>query len=122
MANDEVPPTEPRQNVLSESEAREKGPWAQTARDGVVPAEQGGTHAPEKLLGEDPQLGSSVLGGLADSDEPATEDGVDLSGGDNADAISDGGPERPDGAEPDLRDAASGPRQVDLDSEAHAEN
>ena len=38
-------------------------------------------------------------------DEPATESGVDLSGGDNADAVTDGGPDLPDDAEPDLKDA-----------------
>jgi len=46
-----------------------------------------------------------VLGKTTGSQEPATEDGVDLSAGDNADATSDGGPEPRDG-EPDLKDAA----------------
>jgi hypothetical protein len=30
-----------------------------------------------------------------------------------ADAVTDGGPRRPEGGEPDLRDAAAPPRQVD---------
>jgi hypothetical protein len=85
-----------------------------------VPAEHGGANARGELLGDDPQLSSSVLGGLAASDEPASETGVDLTAGDEADATSDGGPDRPDeaGAEPDLRDAGAGPRQIDLDAES----
>ena len=39
-------------------------------------------------------------------------------GGDRADATTDGGAEQPANAEPDLRDAAAGPRQVDLNSAA----
>jgi hypothetical protein len=99
-----------------ETEAREKGPWAETAAEGIVPAELGGSDAPREMLAEDPELESSVLGRTTGSDEPATEDGVDLSAGDKADATTDGGPERPDDAEPDLRDAASGPPQSDIDS------
>jgi hypothetical protein len=101
---------------VGEQEAREKGPWAAQAREGVVPAELGGSDAPADLLPDDPELGSSVLGGPARTDEPATETGVDPHGGDNADATSDGGPDVPAGAEPDLKDATSGPRQVDLGS------
>jgi hypothetical protein len=97
-------------------EAREKGAWAATAGEGLVPAELGGSDAPRELLDEDPELGSSVLGTTTGSDQPATEAGVDLDAGDNADAISDGGPKRPEGAEPDLKDAGAGPRQVDLDA------
>lgn len=104
-------------SAMGEEEAREKGPWAERARDGIVPAELGGSDAPEEMLPDDPELGSSVLGGPARTDEPATEEGIDPHGGDHADATSDGGPENvPDGAEPDLKDAASGPRQVDVDS------
>ena len=115
----EVLPTERRGGAaLGDTEAQAKGPWAETAREGMVPAEHGGAEARDELLGDDPQLGSSVLGSLAASDEPATETGVDLSAGDRANATSDGGPNRPDGAEPDLRDAAAGPRQVDLDAES----
>jgi hypothetical protein len=58
------------------------------------------------MLADDPELGSSVLGRTTGSDEPATDDGVDLSAGDDADATSDGGQNVPEGAEPDLRDAA----------------
>ena len=42
--------------------------------------------APEELLGDDPELGSAVLGQTTGSDEPATEDGIDRAGGENADA------------------------------------
>jgi hypothetical protein len=94
-------------------EAREKGEWAGKAAEGIVPAELGGSDAPRSKLDDDPQLGSDVLGETTASDEPATSEGIDLSAGDDADATTDGGPERPEGGEPDLRDAASGPRQVD---------
>jgi hypothetical protein len=90
-----------------EEEAREKGPWAATAADGIVPAELGGSDAPREMLGDDPQLGSAVLGETTGSDEPATETGIDENSGDEADATTDGGPEPPDHAEPDLKDAAS---------------
>jgi hypothetical protein len=103
---DAVKPTEQRGGTTPDAaEAREKGEWAGTVADGMVPAELGGSDAPEELLGDDPELGSSVLGRTTDSDEPATEDGVDLSGGDKADATSDGGPDAPADAEPSLRDA-----------------
>jgi hypothetical protein len=114
---DPVNPTEQRGgSTPSEREADEKGPWAAKAADGIVSAELGGSDAPADLQGEDPELGSSALGATTGSDEPATETGVDPSGGDNADATSDGGPEPPAGAEPDLKDAAAGPRQADVKS------
>jgi hypothetical protein len=114
---EQVNPTEQRGGgTPSEEEAREKGPWAAKARDGVVPADLGGSDAPDQMLGDDSDLGAAVLGETTGSDEPATEDGVDPAGGDDADATSDGGPDRPRSGEPDLRDAASGPRQVDRDS------
>ena len=57
-----------------------------------------------------------MLGRRAPTDEPATDGGVDLGAGDRADAVTDGGPDVPDDAEPDLKDAASMPRKVDADS------
>ena len=99
-----------------ESEAREKGEWAGTAADGIVPADLGGSDAPREMLEDDPELGSAVLGRTTGSDEPATEDGVDPSGGDEADATTDGGPDVPRDEEPDLRDAASGPPQSAIES------
>jgi hypothetical protein len=109
-----VKPTEQRGGTTpGEAEAAEKGPWAAKAAEGVVPAELGGSDAPSDLQAEDPQLGSSVLGATTGSDEPATESGVDLSAGDNADATADGGPDPSGADEPDLKDAAAGPRQAD---------
>ena len=110
-------PSEQRGGTTPDKEeAREKGEWAETSAEGIVPAELGGSDAPREMLAEDPELGSSVLGRTTGSDEPATEDGVDLSGGDNADATTDGGPAVPDDVEPDLRDAASGPPQSAIES------
>ncbi len=103
-----VPPTEQRGgNAPDEAEGRQKGEWAATAKDGLVPRELGGSDAPDELLGDDPQLGSEVLGQTTGSDEPATDDGIDLQGGDSADATRDGGPDLPEGAEPDLKDVAA---------------
>ena len=99
-----------------EAEMREKGPWAETAAEGIVPAELGGSDAPREMLADDRQLGSSVLGETTGSDEPATGSGIDPSAGDEADATSDGGPAPREGAEPDLKDAGAAPRQVDVDS------
>ena len=113
----QYPPSEQRGGTTpDEAEIREKGAWAETAAEGIVPAELGGSDAPREMLAEDPQLGSPVLGETTGSDEPATESGVDPGAGDEADATADGGPEPPEGAEPDQKDAAGGPRQVDLDS------
>ena len=39
-----------------EAEAREKGEWAGTAADGIVPADLGGSDAPREMLDDDPQL------------------------------------------------------------------
>jgi hypothetical protein len=98
-----------------DEEAREKGQWAETSQDGIVPAELGGSDAPLELLDEDPQLGSDVLGRTADDDAPATSSGIDPHAGDNADAVADGGPEVPEDAEPDLKDAAAASRQAGKD-------
>jgi len=114
---DRVKPSEQRGgSTPGGAEAREKGEWAGTAADGIVPAELGGSDAPRELLDEDPQLGSDVLGRTTGSDEPATEDGIDRSGGDRAAALTDGAAEPPAHGEPDLRDAAAGPRRSDLDA------
>ena len=105
--HDPVKPSEQRGGTTpDEAEAREKGEWAGTVADGMVPAELGGSDAPHELLGDDPELGSAVLGETTGSDEPATDGGIDLSAGDDADATSDGGPAEREG-EPDLKDAAS---------------
>jgi hypothetical protein len=112
----QYPPSEQRGGTTpDEAEIRDKGPWAETSAEGIVPAELGGSDAPREMLAEDRELGSSVLGETTASDEPATGNGIDPDAGDEADATSDGGPEPPEGAEPDLKDAAAPPRQVDLD-------
>jgi hypothetical protein len=98
-----------------EKEAREKGEWGGTAGEGVVPAELGGSDAPREMLDEDPELDSSVLGRTTGSDEPATEEGVDLSAGDNSDAAADGGPDVPDDAEPDMKDMGAASRDEGKD-------
>lgn len=90
-----------------DAEAREKGEWAGTAREGVVPAGLGGSDAPPEMLDEDPQLGSEALGRTTGSDEPATDGGVDRTAGDEADATTDGGAPLPEGAEPDTKDVAA---------------
>jgi hypothetical protein len=115
-----VPPSEQRGGTTPDTqEAAEKGDWAGQAAEGVVPAEQGGSDAPREMLGEDPELGSTVLGATTDSDEPATESGIDLSLGDNADATSHGGANLPDeeGVEPDVKDGAAMPgKQADWEA------
>ena len=78
-----------------------KGEWAEVADEGIVPVED-----------DEAKVTGRTVGG----DEPATEEGVDLSAGDNADATTQGGQNRPEDEEPDLRDATGGPRQVDIDA------
>jgi hypothetical protein len=103
-----VKPSEQRGGMApDEEEAREKGPWAAMAEEGIVPAELGGSDAPRELLDDDPELGSEVLGRTTGSSEPATTAGIDRTSGDNADATTDGGPDISAGAEPDLKDAAT---------------
>jgi hypothetical protein len=114
---DPVPPSEQRGgSVPGEQEAEQKGPWAAQAREGVVPAELGGSDAPDEILDDDPELASAALGATAETQEPATQKGIDETGGDHADAIEQGGANTPADTEPDLKDAAAGPRQTDLDS------
>lgn len=110
----QYPPSEQRGGTTPDGdELREKGQWAETAAEGIVPAELGGSDAPREMLADDPELGSAALGESTGSGEPATASGIAPGGGDEADATSDGGPERREGEEPDLKDAAAPPRQVD---------
>jgi hypothetical protein len=95
---------------LGDAEAREKGSWAARADDGIAPAESDAEPGQAKA-GE---LDGSVVGVTTGSEAPATEGGVDLSLGENADATSNGGPKNVPEVEPDLRDAGSGPRPVDV--------
>ena len=78
----------------------EKGQWSEVADEGIVPDE----------LSDDDESGP--VGRPAASDEPASEEGVDPHGGDRADAVRDGGPEVPEGAEPDLKDVAAAEREA----------
>ena len=113
----EQPPSEQRGGTTpDEDEAREKGEWAGQAGEGVVPAELGGSDAPRDMLDEDPELGSEALGRTTGSDEPATEGGIDLSAGDDADATTDGGSEPPEGVEPDTKDIGAPTRQPNTDN------
>jgi hypothetical protein len=110
-------PTEQRGGTTpDEAESREKGEWAATADEGVVPAELGGSDAPREMLDEDPELESSVLGRTTGSDEPATDEGIDSTAGDDADAVTDGGPELPPDAEPDLKDVGAASQRDDTES------
>ena len=93
-----------------QAEAREKGEWAGTSAEGVVPAELGGSDAPREMLDEDPELESGVLGRTTGSNEPATGEGVAPAAGDRADATRDGGPDVPRDVEPDLKDVSAAQR------------
>jgi hypothetical protein len=114
----DVKPSEQRGGTTpGAQEAREKGEWAASAQEGVVPAELGGSDAPPEMLDDDPELGSAVLGKTTGSDTPATDTGIDTAGGEHADAVTDGGSTAPPaGQEPDLKDAAAGPRASDRES------
>jgi hypothetical protein len=81
----------------------DKGEWAKTADEGVVPDALG----EDRLGGKEPQLSSAVTGETTGDDTPATEEGIDLSAGDDADAVTDGGQKPPKGAEPDLKDVGA---------------
>jgi hypothetical protein len=89
-----------------DAEARAKGEWAGTAQDGIVPAELGGSDAPEEMLEDAPGMDDAALGRTTGSSEPATDGGIDAGAGDRADATTDGGPDLPDRAEPDTKDVA----------------
>jgi hypothetical protein len=118
----QVKPSEQRGgSTPGDAEADRKGEWAAQAQDGVVPAELGGSDAPPAMLDDDPQLDSAVLGRTTGSPEPATDGGVDPEGGRQADAVTDGGAAPTGAPEPDLRDAAAGPRQADLESAGDSE-
>jgi hypothetical protein len=113
----QYPPSEQRGGTTPDgAEISEKGQWAETAAEGIVPAELGGSDAPRELLAEDRELGSEALGETTGSESAATDAGVDPAGGDEADATSDARPAPPEGEEPDLKDATAGPRQADTDS------
>ncbi len=78
---------------------KDKGEWAETADEGVVPAELGGDEEQLRCSGAPPA-----------PSEPATEEGIDRGAGDDADATTDGGSEPPADAEPDLKDVGAAAR------------
>jgi hypothetical protein len=90
--------------VPGETEAREKGAWAGTSGDGIVPAELGGSDAPPEMLEHAPGMNDAALGRTTGSSEPATDDGIDPAAGDSADATTDGGPALPESGEVDTKD------------------
>src|SRR3954462_14565057 len=84
--------------VPGEQEAREKGPWAGQVGDGIVPAELGGSDAPEEMLSdEDAGYSDAALGRTTGSNEPATDGGIDPAAGGAADATAQSGPGPPGG-------------------------
>jgi hypothetical protein len=78
-----------------------KGEWAEVADEGIAPVEDD-SHP--------------VTGRTAASDAPVNEEGIDREAGDRADAVVDGGPEPPAGAEPDLKDVAAAAREAEKDA------
>src|SRR3954469_18501385 len=111
--DDRVKPSEQRGGTTpGEAEIRKKGGWVENAAEGIVPAELGGSDALDSPQDDDPDYSDAALGRTTGSDEPATEAGIDRAAGDRADAVTDGGQKRPEGAEPDLKDAAAARRPV----------
>ena len=88
---------------VGEDEAREKGGWVENAADGIVPAELGGSDAPDDDRADAPEYRDEALGRTTGDDSPATSQGIDKTAGDNADATSHGGGDSDSG---DLKDAA----------------
>ena len=70
----------------------DKGTWAETAEEGIVP---------DELSGDDK---SGPVGRETGDDAPATDEGIDLDAGDQADAVTDGGPNEDSG---DLKDVGA---------------
>jgi hypothetical protein len=100
-----------------DAEARAKGEWAETAKEGIVPAELGGSDAPQDILGDDdPDYSDAALGRTTGSNEPATDGGIDPAAGDQADATTDGGPELSRDGEPDTKDVAAAAQRPDSGS------
>jgi hypothetical protein len=114
-----VKPSEQRGGTTpGDEEARAKGEWAASAQDGVVPAELGGSDAPDEMLADAPAMSDAALGQTTGSNEPATEGGIDPAAGDRADATAHGGAEPPEGGEPDLKDVAAAARKADAERQS----
>src|ERR671932_1713247 len=111
-----VKPSEQRGGTTpGDDEARAKGEWAASAQEGVVPADLGGSDAPEERLADAPGMSDAALGETTGSNQPATEGGIDPAAGDSADATTHGGAEPREGVEPDLKDIAAAARKADAD-------
>jgi hypothetical protein len=80
---------------------RDKGQWAETADEGIVPNALGGSDD------------DAITGRTTGSEEPATEEGIDREAGDEADATTHGGPDVPEDAEPDLKDVGAAQRDAE---------
>src|SRR4051812_50165515 len=107
---DPIKPSEQRGGTTpGEAEIREKGEWVRGAAEGIVPAELGGSDAPDQPLHDDPGYSDAALGRTTGSDGPATEAGGDPSAGGPAAAGGDGGAKRPGGGRPGPKDAAPRP-------------
>src|SRR3954452_2631896 len=91
--------------VPGEQEAREKGPGGGTAGEGIVPADLGGSDAPQEILSEeDAGYSDAALGRTTGSNEPATDEGIDPTAGDTRKEKEHGGPELPESGEVDTKD------------------
>jgi hypothetical protein len=102
-----VKPSEQRGGTNpGDEEARAKGDWVETAKEGIVPAELGGSDAPPEMLEDAPGMDDAALGRTTGSNEPATDGGIDPAAGDGADATTLGGPELPESGEVDTKDVA----------------
>ena len=115
MSHDErdVKPSEQRGGTApGADEAREKGEWAATAQDGIVPAELGGSDASPQMLDDDPELGSRRAG----RDDRLRRARHRHRGRHRRAASTPtpsptaARPPAPAGDEPDLKDATAGPR------------
>ena len=103
-----VKPTEQRGGTTpDETEARVKGEWAGSVDQGIVPAELGGSDAPEELLGDDPELGSAVLGRRPGQMNQQPMTGLIPTAARTLMRHRTAVPKLPKGAEPDLKDAAA---------------
>jgi hypothetical protein len=109
-ANQAVRPSDQRGGTTADRDELLRKGLDPSATDGIVPPDLGGSNAPASMLDDDPELGSSVLGRTTGSDEPTTDQGIDPAAGERADATTDGGPDVPQDAEPDQKDAPAASR------------
>ena len=99
----------------TEEELRAKGPWAALPAKASCPPRRE-TRTRRASCWPDPELPAPSLGATTGSDEPATESTGRPERRRQRRRRRDGGAKPPEDAEPDLKDAAAMPRQVDVDS------